>query len=353
MTKLAPEWVRTSDPVIRSPARYRWTTAPAMSSLEACGLKQHIHEPTHIHGHTLDVVITRENSSTVSNTTVTDPCLCDHAGNLSKDHFALAFNMALMKPSPVQRTVTYRKLKDIDADMFRQDIRASSALQSTEGTTDSLLDAFNSELQRLIDKHAPLQTRTLVLRPKYPWFTQDLHVAKHRKRNLERKWRRSKLTVHYKMYREQCVVYNKLLLSTRSSYYQRQLEDCGRDPKLTLRTAKLLLGDRSDPILPDHSSKSDLAESFSNFFVQKIADIRAGFNATAQPDEEDIGEVDEYIPPLTHLEPATQDEITSLINNSAKNPVIRTPCPPGSSKSVCPNFSRLSQTSLTYTWHLG
>ena len=29
MTKLAPEWVRTSDPVIRSPARYCWTTAPA------------------------------------------------------------------------------------------------------------------------------------------------------------------------------------------------------------------------------------------------------------------------------------------------------------------------------------
>ena len=29
MTKLAPEWVRTRDPVIRSPARYRWTTAPA------------------------------------------------------------------------------------------------------------------------------------------------------------------------------------------------------------------------------------------------------------------------------------------------------------------------------------
>ena len=29
MTKLAPEWVRTSDPVIRSPVRYHWTTAPA------------------------------------------------------------------------------------------------------------------------------------------------------------------------------------------------------------------------------------------------------------------------------------------------------------------------------------
>ena len=30
MTKLAPEWVRTSDPVIRSSARYGWTTAPAL-----------------------------------------------------------------------------------------------------------------------------------------------------------------------------------------------------------------------------------------------------------------------------------------------------------------------------------
>ena len=29
MTKLAPEWVRTSYSVIRTPARYRWTTAPA------------------------------------------------------------------------------------------------------------------------------------------------------------------------------------------------------------------------------------------------------------------------------------------------------------------------------------
>ena len=32
MTKLAREWVRTSDPVIRSPARNRSTTAPANGS---------------------------------------------------------------------------------------------------------------------------------------------------------------------------------------------------------------------------------------------------------------------------------------------------------------------------------
>ena len=39
MTKLAPEWVRTSDPVIRSPARYRWTTAPAIDLVEKLHLQ--------------------------------------------------------------------------------------------------------------------------------------------------------------------------------------------------------------------------------------------------------------------------------------------------------------------------
>ena len=41
MTKLAPEWVRTSDPVIRSPARYRWTTAPAILLQEVDLLLSH------------------------------------------------------------------------------------------------------------------------------------------------------------------------------------------------------------------------------------------------------------------------------------------------------------------------
>ena len=38
MTKHVPEWVRTSDPVIRSPARYRWTTAPASPTLCIIGM---------------------------------------------------------------------------------------------------------------------------------------------------------------------------------------------------------------------------------------------------------------------------------------------------------------------------
>ena len=50
MMKLAPEWVRTSDPVIRSPARYRWTTAPAWVDEEddEVGLKEKTEDTRYI-----------------------------------------------------------------------------------------------------------------------------------------------------------------------------------------------------------------------------------------------------------------------------------------------------------------
>jgi len=43
-----------------------------ISVLESCGLQQHGHEPTHVHDHTLDVVINRDTSNLVSYIDVTD-----------------------------------------------------------------------------------------------------------------------------------------------------------------------------------------------------------------------------------------------------------------------------------------
>ena len=60
-----------------------------MDTIKACGLQQHVHEPTHVLGHTLDVVISRDTSHIVSDITVTDPGLCDHLGKLTRDHFAV------------------------------------------------------------------------------------------------------------------------------------------------------------------------------------------------------------------------------------------------------------------------
>jgi hypothetical protein len=46
------------------------------------GLLQHVSGPTHVHGHTLDVLITRENSSLLLGLpSIRDPRICDNKGN--------------------------------------------------------------------------------------------------------------------------------------------------------------------------------------------------------------------------------------------------------------------------------
>ena len=60
-----------------------------MDTIKACGLQQHVHESTHVLGHTLDVVISRDNSHIILDVTIADPGLCDHLGKLTRDHFAV------------------------------------------------------------------------------------------------------------------------------------------------------------------------------------------------------------------------------------------------------------------------
>jgi hypothetical protein len=74
-----------------------------MDTLQACGLQQHVNEPTHVLGHTLDVVISRDTSRIISDVTITDPGLCDHLGKLTRDHFAVGFTPTLVKHAPCRR----------------------------------------------------------------------------------------------------------------------------------------------------------------------------------------------------------------------------------------------------------
>ena len=61
-------------------------------SLATCGYVQHVNEPTHQRGHTLDVVITKDlkDRPIIGKLEVTDPVLCDNAGNIYGDHYAIS-----------------------------------------------------------------------------------------------------------------------------------------------------------------------------------------------------------------------------------------------------------------------
>ena len=156
------------------------------SVLQSCGMLQHLKEPTHVRGHTLDVVITWETDKVLSCLDVSDPGLLDKSGIITCDHFAVIFSAHAAKPHPVRKTVSFRKLRAIDVDSFKQDIVSSSVLRDSlnSANLEELVRAYTSELSALIEKHAPLRSKTITLRPSCVWYTRNLHDAKHLRTNM-------------------------------------------------------------------------------------------------------------------------------------------------------------------------
>ena len=298
-------------------------------TLNTCGLRQHVHEPTHVLGHTLDVVISRDGSNVVSGISVTDSGLCDHAGKLTKDHFAVSFKTTLAKPAPIWKEISFRKIRAIDIDSFKEDILASPQLCSTNGTVENLVTAYNVGLISLIDKHAPIRTKIIIQRPSNPWYNDELHEAKHLRRRLERKWKKSRLTVDHQIYREQCIVVNKLLKQAKMSYYSEKITECGKDQGAIYKVAKHLLGDEGCPSLPQTAPANELAESFSTFFTEKIVTLRNGLQAGQSPNDSYSlsDQMPEIKTPLLQFHPVAEKEVEDIIQKSPNKSCELDPIP--------------------------
>ena len=154
-----------------------------------------------------------------------------------------------------------------------------------------------------------------MIRPNQPWYTQELHDQKHLKRKLERRWRKSRLTVDHQIYRKQCAIVNKLLLQTRVDYYSDKVESCGTDYKGLFKVTKRLLGSRNTVTLPDGSSK-EVANNFSDFFIDKIDKIRSNILSQANSTAPSTFSEESAAATLDHLAPASEKEIKRIIEKA-------------------------------------
>ena len=150
----------------------------------------------------------------------------------------------MLKPHPHRRTVNFRKLRAIDVNSFKQCINENAKLQEVELPLDDIIANYNSSLKDIIDLQAPLLNGTITLRPHAPWYSDELRDAKHKRRQLERRWRSTKLEVHHQLYRDYCVVVNRLLCSTKITYYEMQIEQCPHNYKAMFRTVNMLMGNK-------------------------------------------------------------------------------------------------------------
>ena len=115
--------------------------------LQSFGCVQHVTEPTHNAGHTLDLVITR------SKTVISEL----RVGDMISDHAVVRFTLPVKRGRLDAPWTTRRAWRRLSTDAFASDLAASELccdLKALEDkTVDDLAGLYSSAMTRLLDQH--------------------------------------------------------------------------------------------------------------------------------------------------------------------------------------------------------
>ena len=138
----------------------------------------------------------------ISNVDVVDVAL--------SDHFCVFFDLSVTpKPAVGSAVVQGRLINYRTGTQFMEMIRFENTPCSN---VDDPLNSYTSSLINVLDTIALVKVRIFKSRQRAPWRKEEsVRTQKKECRRAERKWRRSKLQVHYEIYKEKLCVFNYTL----------------------------------------------------------------------------------------------------------------------------------------------
>ena len=127
------------------------------------------------------------------------------------DHYSVECTLNISKKIRNDCFQLKRALKHIDMGVFVNDIKVTNTYMKTEGpSVDKMLDAFNSTLSTILNKHAPLKKIRVKTQP-HPWYIEDIKDARLHRRVCERVWRHTGVESARIAYKEARNLVNKLI----------------------------------------------------------------------------------------------------------------------------------------------
>jgi len=172
--------------------RARDTHSVHLAQLLQCyDFVQHVAQPTHRDGHTLDLVITRH-----------DTIICDlQVGVLISDHAPVYFRLCVTKAVPPMQQVTRRAWRRLStADLAASEL-CDDLTTLDDQTIDELVQLYNEVMTALLDRHCPTVTvRRRVSKKTTSWFDADCRAARRRARAAERRFKHTFADADYQLW---------------------------------------------------------------------------------------------------------------------------------------------------------
>lgn len=267
-------------------------------------LTQYVQHPTHKLGHTLDCVLAPKEAPGIENVECNDVSL--------SDHFMITFNVSAMVQQHEYKTMTFRNLRSADTEKFESELESKLALLKVSLpalTMGQNVLEYNRTVQELVDEYFPWETKQIKIVPQAPWFDAEYKNLRKQRRKAEKKSRKSKLPEDKEAFISLRKQTTKLAMNKQKEYYSRKIRECNGQKEM-FNCVRNLLDKGKESVLPEHTSPVELANQFSKYFKDKISTIRKSFPPSCKSGESVSTFTGE---PLTQFEPATEDEVLSII----------------------------------------
>lgn len=241
-----------------------------LNLIDSFNLVQSVLGPTHVQGHTLDLVLSF--GLPVYNLEVCEVYFSDHMPVLFEA--TVCFNS--VKPPAAVRSC--RVINPSTAAHF------SSAFSQICATTDpahldteALCSQFFHFCQSAIDSAAPLKSRQRKVKP-VPWLNETTRSVRQECRRAERKWKKDKLEVSFQILRDCWRRYQSSVKEAKRKYFSDIIVSNCHKPRVlfkvinsTLNASQTVGAEPSPPV----------CENFLRFFIDKVSSIRALISPSA------------------------------------------------------------------------
>ena len=239
-----------------------------LAVLDSFGLNQHVTGPTHRRGHTLDLVITKDLN--ITNVVVKNVGV--------SDHYCVFFELLICPVIQSNRhPVRKRIITENTNALFIRDLSSRPSL--TSDSVDILCDNLNSKINNIMDNIAPIKNKTVPSKQRAPWRNSQAVINMKRECRIEeRRWRKTKLQIHYEIYKGKLHAYNLEIKNARQAFFSGIINRNTNHAQTLFATVDRLT---NPPVqLPPELCSARKCNDFASFFSAKISDIRSAISSS-------------------------------------------------------------------------
>ena len=270
-------------------------------------LVQYVNQSTHELGHTLDLVLAQDDALNIYNVESNNVHL--------SDHYMISFNVEADIEQHDVKTITFRNFRSVEVgELFKAEVREKLAdmKESLRNLTmGENIQKYNTSMQQLVDKYYPLKSKQVKVMPHAPWFDSEYKSLRILRRKAEKKAKKTKLPADKEAFVKLRKETTQLARNKQKDYYNKKIGECTGQKEMYNCVNRLLDRKQEVSILPEHTSSVELANEFSKYFKEKISKIRESFPSS--PPQSVADKLFAGIP-MTQFEPATEEEIQSIIS---------------------------------------